>query len=283
MKGKYFQLSSARLVYRLLLAASITIPGNSLASWSDNIEGGARSSGVGNASVTIEDFWGINNNQAGINKIKNICTGLYSTNHFLLKELTSVGLGVIIPTHAGVFGFSVDYSGYNLNNSAKAAIAYGKAFGAKLSAGIKLDFVREGYGESYGAQHLITFEVGFIAHLTERFCIGFHTFNPIPFYFDHGLPIIPSIYRLGLSYQLARSFTGYLECEQITNLHAIIRAGFECSFNQKVYGRIGIIGFPYEMTVGLGFILDRLEVDIASSFHQYLGYSPQISFIYFFK
>jgi hypothetical protein len=251
--------------------------------WSIGFSGGARSESMGRASVILEDTWAIYNNQAGLASLKNISLGLYSSNHYLLKELSACGLAMAIPTPGGVIGIGFTYSGFSLCNEKKIGLAFARAFGKKISAGLQLDYLTQTIGEGFGTRHFLTFEGGFIGRITERITVGFHTFNPVPYYYKDGLLLLSATYRLGVSYLFSGSFLMTLECEQSTGRKAILKSGLEYSFSNKAFARLGIISQPFEFTAGVGFIIDRLQVDLASSYHQYLGYSPQVSVIYFFR
>jgi len=64
---------------------------------------------------------------------------------------------------------------------------------------------------------------------------------------------------------------------------AIFKAGIEYRIIEKIYVRGGITSDPTLYTFGFGINFKKLKIDFASSMHQTLGYSPQISIIYTFK
>ena len=65
---------------------------------------GARSSGMGNASVSLSDVWSAHHNQAGLGFVRDISAGAYYENRFLLKELSIKGGVVALPVKGGTFG-----------------------------------------------------------------------------------------------------------------------------------------------------------------------------------
>ena len=93
---------------------------------------GGRSSAMGGSSVSLSDFWSVNNNQAGIANYKSFATGFYYEDKYLLKELSLKAFSFIFPTSSGVFGFNYSYFGYNLYNEQKLGIAYAKIFWQKV-------------------------------------------------------------------------------------------------------------------------------------------------------
>ncbi len=97
---------------------------------------GARSTAMGNASVTLYDIWSTNNNQAGLGFIKQTQVSTSYENRFLIKELGLAAGTVVLPIKAGTFGLSINHFGYTNYNQTKYGLAFGKAFGENISAGI---------------------------------------------------------------------------------------------------------------------------------------------------
>ena len=63
---------------------------------------GSRSQSIANASVAISDLWSYHHNPAASSKVKNFGVGLSYENRFLLKELQSQGLTIVVPLKKGV-------------------------------------------------------------------------------------------------------------------------------------------------------------------------------------
>ncbi|TVQ94631.1 MAG: DNA-binding protein, partial [Bacteroidetes bacterium] len=63
----------------------------------------------------------------------------------------------------------------------------------------------------------------------------------------------------------------------------VFRTGIEYRISDPLYIRGGIGTNPTTNAFGFGLELGNLNLDIATSFHHVLGYSPQLSFIYHFK
>ncbi|TVQ90189.1 MAG: hypothetical protein EA393_06355, partial [Bacteroidetes bacterium] len=90
----------------------------------DNYPFGGRAAGMGNAAVTLYDFWAISHNQAGLAKMQNIAAGVYFENRFLIEELNFGAGAVVYPTPSGVLGFNFTYFGFELYNESKLGLAY---------------------------------------------------------------------------------------------------------------------------------------------------------------
>ncbi|MBI9036916.1 MAG: hypothetical protein JEY97_02175 [Bacteroidales bacterium] len=266
----------------IIIIASISL--NYSFAANDNTPAGAQSAGIGNASVALYDFWAIQNNQAGLSQINNISAGFYFENRFLIKDLGICFGAFVLPTKSGVFGLSVKYFGNKLYNETKAGLAYSRSFGEHFSAGIQLDYFSTNIGENYGSKNLISFEAGIITKINEQLNIAAHVFNPIRIMFnDYNNERIPTILKFGLSYKFSDKLQTMLETEKDIDKKAIFKAGIEYRIIEKIYVRGGITSDPTLYTFGFGINFKKLKIDFASSMHQTLGYSPQISIVYTFK
>jgi len=180
----------------IIIIASISL--NYSFAANDNTPAGARSAGIGNASVALYDFWAIQNNQAGLSQINNISAGFYFENRFLIKDLGLCFGAFVLPTKSGVFGLSLKYFGNKLYNETKAGLAYSKSFGEHFSAGIQLDYFSTSIGENYGSKNLISFEAGIITKINDDLNVAVHVFNPIRIKFnDYNNERIPTILKFG--------------------------------------------------------------------------------------
>ena len=238
---------------------------------------------MGGTTVSLSDFWAVNNNQAGIAYYKSFAAGFYYEDRYLLKELSLKCISLIIPTSTGVFGFNCSYFGYNLYNEQKIGLAYSKSFGRKFSAGIQLDYLGTSIGDNYGHKSNITFEAGIMAVVSDKITIGAHAFNPINALLTHyNNETIPSVLRLGLCYIISNKIILTLETEKNMYYDAVFKVGLEYMIIKDVYVRTGIATNPLINTFGFGFNYGTCTFDFSSSIHQTLGYSPQFSMIYNF-
>lgn len=272
--------TNLKLTNGLLIIVILLIPGSIYAKY-DNFPSGGRSAGLGRASVTLSGFEAIYNNQAGLVTCKRISAGFYYENHFLLNELSIKSGALIIPTLSGVFGLIISRFGFELYNESKICLAYAKSLGKNFSAGIQLDYIRAFIAENYGSKSIITFEAGFRAQLNKDLIIAAHINNPtaakLSSYNDER---IPAIFRVGTSYAFSKKVLAYLEIEKNINYSPNIKAGFEYQIIEKTFLRAGIGTKPFIYSFGFGLNYKKIRIDIASSVHNILGYSPQLSLIY---
>lgn len=256
---------------------------------------GGRSVGLGNASVTFTDFWSIQNNQAGLAGYNSMAAGFAYENNFLVKELGLSTGAFILPVKFGSFGLIYQHFGYTAYSRSKLGLAYARKLGENFSVGLQLDYLTTKIGEDYGSKDNLTFEIGILANLTPELSLGAHVFNPINVkieneYDEH----IPAIYKLGLAYSITDKLLIAIESEKNMDYKPLVRGGVEYMVAKQAGVRIGYSSVPAktgsekfsissELTFGIGLDLQRFNLDFAASWHQTLGWSPAVSFIFNFN
>lgn len=254
-----------------------------LQGYSQWINTGARHSAMGLASVSASDMWSVNNNQAGMAFYKQPAAGVYSETRFLLKELGNHAVGITLPNRFGVFGVSMNYTGDHLYSRTKGGLAYARTFGNRVAFGLQLDYLHTHIAEDYGNRGNVTFETGILIKITDDLVLGTHVFNPVQAklarYNDERLP---AIIRTGLGYSFSEKLLVQAEASMNSDKPLDIGFGAEYNFSQGFYARAGARSNPFMYTFGFGMAIKNLTLDLSSSVHEKLGYSPQLSLQYSF-
>jgi hypothetical protein len=244
---------------------------------------GARSSAMGNASVSFTDMWSAHHNQAGLGFVKDISAGAYYENRFLVKEISVKGGVLALPVKAGTFGLCISNFGYSLYSENKYSLSFAKAFGEKFSAAIAMDYLTTKIAEDYGSKGVLAAEAGIIAKPVKGLTIGAHVFNPtrskISEYDDERLP---TIIRLGADYNFSEKVTLAVEAQKDIKYKAEFKAGLEYKAVKEFYLRIGVSTNPTLSSFGFGINLKNFKIDISANYHQTLGISPQLGLSYTF-
>ncbi len=274
------------LYFRLFLfPLTLLIIHNGMAS--GNMPPGARFAGMAHASVTLFDFWAIGHNQAGIAQWEYPAAAIYAENRFMLKEMSLAAAGFVIPTTRGNFGLSISCFGNQLYGESRAGLAYARMFGEKLSAGIQLNYFHMTIAEGYRNKATLAAELGLIYELLPRLNIGVHLFNPgramIAEYRYLDLDErLPTLIRTGLSYAFSDKLLLSIEAKKDIRHAPAACFGAEYMITEGIYVRAGLSTNPMQNTFGFGLQTKRLQIDMASSYHYVLGYSPQAGLVYFF-
>jgi len=244
---------------------------------------GSRAAGMGFSSVAVSDFWSVNNNQAGLAFYDKTAVGVYFENRFVIKELGTQAGAFVLKTKHGVLGATIVYTGDANYNTTKAGLAYALKLGKYFSAGIQLDYIGTALGEEYGKRSNFTFDAGIMVKITEQLTFGAHTFNPMHVKLsEYNNERIPTTMNAGFGFTFSDKLLLTAEACKNSEFPIEFRTGAECKLGKIAYARVGLTTNPARYTFGFGLEMKKLTLDISSSVHSQLGYSPQVSMQYSF-
>lgn len=256
---------------------------------------GARAGAMGQATSGLTDFWSVQTNQAGLAEINNAAVGFGINDRFAIKELAIKYGAATIPTKFGVFAVNYGYSGFSLYNESRVGLALGKKLGERFSMGLQLDYFQNRISEGYGSNNAFSFQLGLRTRLNDQLVLEAHAFNPVQAEWSGGSgEKIPTAFTLGLAYKLSDQICFVLETEKNMDFKPLIRGGMEYRITEQVFTRLGYASVPAradanslnissEFTFGFGLQLKHILLDLSAGWHQILGWSPQISFVYQFN
>ena len=235
--------------------------------------------GMGAYSINHVDVFSFTTNQAALAQIKNFSLGVYGERRFLLATTNMYSALVALPTKQGNFGLQADYFGYKNYNESQLGIAYARSLGTRLDIGIKFNYYSfriPGYQNS----STINFEIGAIAHLTDRLHAGIHFYNPVGGKLSKtDNEKLSSIYKFGLGYEAGENFIISAEIVKQEDIPVNVNAGVQYSFAKQFFARAGIASENSSPYAGTGISWNNLRLDITVSYHPQLGISPGIMLI----
>lgn len=242
---------------------------------------GARSAGLAYSSILINDFWSTENNPAMISKLESFGAGLAYENNFLLPEFSYRSFALALPLENSGIGLSIGQFGYELYQENEIGISYSQAFGENLNMGIQLNYQNISLGENLGNKGVLGINYGLAAKINRKISMAAMIVNlnrpKLAVYQDERLP---TILKLGLSYRYSEKVWFISEVEKDINSSPIARFGIEYFTNEMLYLRAGYASNPALSSFGFGLKFSNFQLDVASTFHNNLGFSPQISLSY---
>ncbi len=243
---------------------------------------GARGAGMANASVTFTDIYSAFSNQAGLADLKQLTATAFAEQRFFVKELQALAAAAALPTHSGTFGITLHHFGFEGFNEQKFGIAYARQLLDGLSIGTQILLLNTSIPE-YGNKMNLTFELGMITQLFPQLQLGAHVYSPVQIEFANG-ENLPTIFKIGIAYLPSEKLTCNLEVEKDIAFPARTKFGLEYQAAQQVQLRTGIATNPTTLAMGVGYRLNNgLALDVATSYHQWLGFTPTVGFLYQFK
>ncbi len=250
----------------------------------DNFTAGARATAMGDASISLSDVFSTTTNQAGLAFMTNYSVGLYADRKFVNASINNFNGALALPVNAkiGTFGLSANYYGYKYYNETKFGFAYARKFGEKFSIGLQFDFLRMMIFEN-GSRNFYSFELGFQYKPWKVLTIGAHIYNPVPYKVDKVFgERLPTVIKFGLGYEPSPKVLLAAEYEQDIHYKPQFKGGIEYRPIKYLHIRAGAQTTPFSASFGLGVNVKGLNIDLASSYHPVLGFTPQAAIIYSF-
>ena len=234
-------------------------------------------------SMQQNDPLSFTGNQAALAQSKNAGIGLFGERRFLLGETSAYTLAASLPTRLGNFGIQLNYAGFKNFSENKIGLAYARKLGKVVDIGIQFNYY--GYRiPSYGNASTINFEMGALLHLTDKLNAGIHVYNPVGGKLGRDSEEkIASAYKFGLGYDASEKFFISAEIIKEEDKAVNVIAGLQYQFAKQFFAKAGFIsesGTPY---AGAGVGWKNLRLDISSSYHPQLGFSPGLLLIMNFK
>lgn len=222
-------------------------------------------------------------NQAALVQAKSAGIGIFGERRFLLAETSVYTLGASLPTRLGNFGIQVNYAGFKNFNDNKIGLAYARKLGKLVDVGVQFNYY--GYRiPSYGTASTINFEIGAMLHLTDKLNAGLHVYNPVGGKLGKVREEkLASAYKFGLGYDASDKF--FISTEIIKEEEKAINviAGLQYQIAKQFFAKAGFISESTTAYAGAGVAWKNIRLDISSSYHPQLGFSPGLLLIMHFK
>ncbi|NHB68382.1 PorV/PorQ family protein [Perlabentimonas gracilis] len=242
---------------------------------------GARSAGLGYSTAAIIDGWSLFHNQAGVAYLENPWVGVHHENRFISPDLNFSALGAMLPVRVGTLGLSIKRLGFSQFSQTKLGLAYGMKLAPTLSAGVQLNAHHIFVAGEYGSTMVLSAEGGLIYSPNDNLNVGFHVVNPTRSKLLDDQRI-PTLLNLGLSYQIGDMVMVTSGVEKNLDADFSFKAGVEFEPINSLYFRMGMASNPSLLTFGVGYQISSIQIDLAFSRHEILGYTPHFSLSYVF-
>ena len=234
-------------------------------------------------SVQQNDALSFTGNQAALAGVKNAGIGIYGERRFMLSETSVYTLAGSLPTRLGNFGLMINYAGFKNFNENKIGLAYARKLGKFLDVGVQFNYYSYRI-PSYGNASTINFEIGAMMHVTDKLNAGIHVYNPVSGKLGKNSgEKLASAYKMGIGYDASDKFFISSEIIKEEDKPVNVIAGLQYRFAKQFFARAGFISETTSAYAGAGVAWKNLRLDISSSYHPQLGFSPGILLIMNFK
>lgn len=231
---------------------------------------------IGGCSAAQTDVWSANNNPAASATIKNIQGGLYTEQRFNEPNLRLSNVSLVVPTKHIHIGAAINHFGHSAFNQQRLTVSLSKSLSSMFALGVQLNYVST-FIQDYGSAGNIALALGLYVTPTSKIHLGFVVFNPTQnSYGKYTTEKIPSYGRLGCAYDVSDKITLNIEADQTLNQPLVWRAGLHYRIHEVIHLAMGVATQPTYLTFGTSLHLKKMKIDVATSFHEVLGFTPHI-------
>lgn len=245
----------------------------------EEFSGGAPAA-YGGTGLSESGLWALEYNQAGLGSLDGVAAGVTYQSPFLLSELGMSQGFVAVPLGEGGLGLSFRNAGFSLYRQGSYGLSYGRQLGEGINAGIQFNYYTLQLGEGYGSTSAVTVEGGFQYSLSEEITIAGHIANPNRSELSGSDQQLPSFLRGGVAYHLSTKVSAMAEVWKSVDQPAQVHAGIAYRPSEIVSLGMGMSSNPGVFYGGFQFHVADFEIGVATTYHNVLGYSPQISLAY---
>jgi hypothetical protein len=243
---------------------------------------GSRSLGMGNATSSFSDSWGVFNNIASIAEIE---TSLISSTHELRPTLPGanrVGVLGVTKIKTGSLGFGASKFGDQLYSEQNITAGFSNKLGI-AALGARVNYVQY-RAEGFNSRNVVMIDVGGIAQLTPQIAIGAFITNLNQAKISQETDeIFPSKMIVGIGFQPSTNFRMSTELEKDLEYNATFKAGLEYLALKKIAFRSGFNLKPNAAFFGLGFRTNKFQIDYALQYNVIIAAMHEATVTYLFK
>lgn len=240
---------------------------------------GARGAALGQTGLTFTDIYSLFSNQAGLAFLESFSGAVQAERRFMLSEIQSLSAGAALPSSSGTFGLSLNYYGFEDFNEQRIGLAYSRKLYDKMGIGAQFLYLNTRIPE-YGNTANFTFEVGLLMEIVPQLWAGFHVFSPIRVE-TIANEYLPTIFGVGLTYKPSEKVNINAEVQKDIEFKLRTKVGIEYQAAEPFFLRIGMGTEPTLVSFGVGYqIQNNIAIDLASSYHQVLGFTPAVGVAY---
>ncbi len=241
------------------------------------IKPGAKQISLSHSDVALaSDSYALFNNPAGLaQQNRREFSIYYSPSPFGINKLANGAAVYHEPTKYGSFAVAYTNYGFELYKENNFFVSYSNRVLQNLFIGATLSYHNLSI-KNYGSSNSYSLLVGFLAHVTENFRIGFAIDNVTRSSIGQEDNQIPMIFNFGISYTLLSKLFFTTAIEKEIDKNASLRVGIDYQIIKYLNLRIGAMNEPSSFSAGIGINYSIFEIDYGMFNHQDLGFTHQI-------
>ena len=241
----------------------------------------ARNIALGGAFLTQSDILSASQNITKLSSIQSFSIAASTSNQLLIKEAQYSLITVGLPLLKNILAFDLSTYGFSLYRELRLGVAYSINLSPQFSLGLKFNYHQLILGENLGNSSSFYPDIGSNYRFNEKLELAILFQNiTLSKKNKNWQQVWPVVSTAGIKYEVNKLVHMYVESEIELEHDISFRYGIEYNFKTLLTLRAGISSRPATFSFGIGLVLKNFKVDLASSYHSIVGFSPAISILY---
>ena len=206
--------------------------------------------------------------------------GLAGKNYYGLTSFSAItGAGLYNKENSSIgFGFSLENGGLISNN---LKLGFAHKLHPNFALGISLNYTQlKTQDQYYTPTNTLSFSIGSYYQVNSQLNLGFNINNPLQAKLNNNLQeMLPYSVGIGLDYLLNESTTLYGQLTQDEHYPINLSGGAELRYRDwQIRGGFGLNS---SLGIGVGYTKSKFRVNVATNYHNVLGFSPSLDLKFF--
>lgn len=235
--------------------------------------------GLISTSSEQPDVFSFLSNPAAISFLKAASCGFFAEQRFLVPGLAYAGVGLGLPFKKQAAGLDIRYLGMPQSGTTEAGLSVSQKLGAHAAAGLQFRY-RKSHAAGYAATQSLDYTLGAVGQLATGFYFGISvtnlhlSFTPRPKDFQE------TMFRLNLGSDISKDLFLGFSLEQASGLPPQATAVLQYRIVPYLLTRFGAATGNRQVFFGCGYLFKNLRLDVYTSLHPQLGFSPGVQLMF---
>ncbi|OJV36901.1 MAG: hypothetical protein BGO29_01815 [Bacteroidales bacterium 36-12] len=232
---------------------------------------------VANASVADVSNISPFQNPAIISNAKHTQLSFLFENKYLIPELATKNILVIIPSKHDSYGISMSHYGFSIYHEVIVGASYARNFYGKFNLGMQFNYHTAFFDEANQYNGIIYPQIGLTIPFSNKLTFGFQVYNPFGSNIkgESLTKYVPTVYSLGCNYKFSTDLYCNFQIDKELSNNYRIATGFEYMMMKTVRFKIGLYAHEFVIPCfGFGYDYKNFGFDIMTEIHPILGICP---------
>lgn len=218
-------------------------------------------------------------NPAALTSLHAVAFGFFAEQRYLVPGLSNAAISAAVPWKRQAAGFHLQHLGTPEAFQSAMALGFAQKLGKLGALGINFHYqMNRAFG--YPSGGALGFSIGTLLQLAAKAQTSFCVTNPHrSLYNAANTQTLAAAYDLGLGCDLSEHFFLSASIKKVEQTPASVQVAMQYGFADKLLCRLGVSSGTDQFVMGCGYRLGAVRMDVFTSIHAQLGFSPGLQLL----